>query len=93
MALLYAVPWPPQGIYVKKDRSTRPPIMQGVSNGAPTAPPRPRIAELVGAQPVTVQAAELSAKPWPQVLSTSYMMSSGSTGFDTKTYEHGQILV
>ncbi|MFM7706157.1 MAG: C4-dicarboxylate ABC transporter substrate-binding protein, partial [Rubrivivax sp.] len=45
-----------------------------------------RIAELVGAQPVTVQAAELS-----QAMATGVVesyMSSGSTGFDTKTYEH-----
>ena len=42
-----------------------------------------RIAELVGAQPVTVQAAELS-----QALATGVVesyMSSGSTGYDTKT--------
>jgi TRAP-type transport system periplasmic protein len=41
---------------------------------------------LVGAQPVTVQAAELS-----QAMATGVVesyMSSGSTGFDTKTYEH-----
>src|SRR3954463_6920350 len=44
-----------------------------------------RIAELVGAQPVTVQAAELT-----QALATGVVdsyMSSGSTGFDSKTYE------
>jgi len=41
---------------------------------------------LVGAQPVTVQAAELS-----QALATGVVdsyMSSGSTGYDSKTYEH-----
>ena len=45
-----------------------------------------RIAELVGAQPVTVQAAEVS-----QALATGVVescMSSGSTGADTKLYEH-----
>ena len=44
------------------------------------------IAELVGAQPVTVQAAEVS-----QALATGVIdsyMSSGATGFDSKTYEH-----
>jgi len=40
----------------------------------------------VGAQPVTVQAAELSQAMATGVIE-SYM-SSGSTGFDTKTYEH-----
>ena len=39
-----------------------------------------------GAQPVTVQAAELSQAMATGVIE-SYM-SSGSTGFDTKTYEH-----
>jgi len=40
----------------------------------------------VGAQPVTVQAAELS-----QAMATGVVesyMSSGATGYDTKTYEH-----
>jgi TRAP-type transport system periplasmic protein len=40
----------------------------------------------VGAQPVTVQAAELSQAMATKVVD-SYM-SSGSTGFDTKTFEH-----
>jgi hypothetical protein len=50
------------------------------------SPATARIAELVGAQPVTVQAAELSQAMATGVIE-SYM-SSGSTGFDTKTYEH-----
>jgi TRAP-type C4-dicarboxylate transport system substrate-binding protein len=44
------------------------------------------VAELVGAQPVTVQAAELSQAMATGVIE-SYM-SSGATGYDTKTYEH-----
>jgi TRAP-type transport system periplasmic protein len=40
----------------------------------------------VGAQPVTVQAAELSQAMATGVIE-SYM-SSGATGYDTKTYEH-----
>jgi TRAP-type C4-dicarboxylate transport system substrate-binding protein len=50
------------------------------------SPATAKIAELVGAQPVTVQAAELS-----QALATGVVdsyMSSGSTGYDSKTYEH-----
>jgi len=50
------------------------------------SPATARIAELVGAQPVTVQAAELSQAMATGVIE-SYM-SSGSTGFDSKTYEH-----
>ena len=81
---LYAVPWPPQGIYVKKPINAAADL-KGVKWRA-YSPATARIAELVGAQPVTVQAAELS-----QAMATGVVesyMSSGSTGFDTKTYEH-----
>ena len=81
---LYAVPWPPQGIYAKKPINVASDL-KGVKWRAYN-PQTSRIAELVGAQPVTVQAAELS-----QALATGVVesyMSSGSTGWDTKTYEH-----
>jgi TRAP-type C4-dicarboxylate transport system substrate-binding protein len=84
MMLLYAVPWPPQGIYVKKPINSAADL-KGVKWRA-YSPATARIAELVGAQPVTVQAAELS-----QAMATGVVesyMSSGSTGYDTKTYEH-----
>ena len=84
MMVLYAVPWPPQGIYVKKQINSAADL-KGVKWRA-YSPATARIAELVGAQPVTVQAAELS-----QAMATGVVesyMSSGSTGFDTKTYEH-----
>ena len=84
MMLLYAVPWPPQGIYVKKP-ITSAADLKGVKWRA-YSPATARIAELVGAQPVTVQAAELSQAMATGVIE-SYM-SSGSTGYDTKTYEH-----
>jgi TRAP-type transport system periplasmic protein len=84
LMVLYAVPWPPQGIYAKKPINTSADL-KGVKWRAYN-PQTSRIAELVGAQPVTVQAAELS-----QALATGVVesyMSSGSTGYDTKTYEH-----
>jgi TRAP-type transport system periplasmic protein len=84
MALLFSVPWPPQGIYVKKPINSGADL-KGVKWRA-YSPATARIAELVGAQPVTVQAAELSQAMATGVIE-SYM-SSGSTGFDTKTYEH-----
>ena len=84
MMLLYAVPWPPQGIYVKKPINSAADL-KGVKWRA-YSPATARIAELVGAQPVTVQAAELSQAMATGVIE-SYM-SSGSTGYDTKTYEH-----
>src|SRR4051812_34339335 len=84
MSLLYAVAWPPQGIYVKKPINSAADL-KGVKWRA-YSPATARIAELVGAQPVTVQAAELSQAMATGVIE-SYM-SSGSTGYDTKTYEH-----
>jgi TRAP-type transport system periplasmic protein len=84
MMLLYAVPWPPQGIYAKKP-ITSAADLKGLKWRA-YSPATSRIAELVGAQPVTVQAAELSQAMATGVIE-SYM-SSGSTGYDSKTYEY-----
>ena len=84
MLLLYSVAWPPQGIYAKKPINSAADL-KGVKWRA-YSPSTSRIAELVGAQPVTVQAAELS-----QAMATGVVesyMSSGSTGYDTKTFEH-----
>ena len=84
MVMLYAVAWPPQGIYSKKPIASAADL-KGAKWRA-YSPATARIAELVGAQPVTVQAAELSQAMATGVID-SYM-SSGSTGFDSKTYEH-----
>ena len=84
MMVLYAVPWPPQGIYAKRPLNSAADL-KGMKWRA-YSPATARVAELVGAQPVTVQAAELS-----QAMATGVVesyMSSGSTGFDSKTYEH-----
>lgn len=84
MGLLYAVAWPPQGIYTKKPLNSAADL-KGVKWRA-YSPSTSRIAELVGAQPVTVQAAELS-----QALATGVVestMTSGATGVDSKLYEH-----
>jgi TRAP-type C4-dicarboxylate transport system substrate-binding protein len=83
MKLLYTIAWPPQGIYVKKEISSVA-DMRGLKWRA-YSPATGKIAELIGAQPVTIQAAELS-----QALATGVVesyMSSGSTGYDSKTYE------
>ena len=83
MKLLYAVAWPPQGIYTKKEISSVADL-RGIKWRA-YSPATAKIAELIGAQPVTIQAAELS-----QALATGVVesyMSSGSTGYDSKTYE------
>ena len=84
MMVLYAVAWPPQGIYSKRPLGSGADL-KGIKWRA-YSPATARIAELLGAQPVTVQAADLS-----QAMATGVVesyMSSGSTGFDTKTYEH-----
>jgi TRAP-type transport system periplasmic protein len=83
MKLLYAVPWPPQGIYTKRTLASAA-DMKGLKWRA-YSPATSKIAELVGAQPVTVQASEVS-----QALATGVIdsyMSSGATGYDSKTYE------
>src|SRR5262245_4048479 len=72
MTVLYTVPWPPQGIYSKKMLNSGA-DMKGLKWRA-YSPATAKIAELVNAQPVTIQAAEL-----PQALATgvvdSYMSS------------------
>ena len=84
MMVLYAVPWPPQGIYSKKPLASAADL-KGMKWRA-YSPATSRIAELVGAQPVTVQAAEVSQAFATGV--TESMMSSGSTGADAKLHEH-----
>ena len=84
MMALYAVPWPPQGIYSKKPLASAADL-KGIKWRA-YSPATSRIAELVGAQPVTVQAAEVSQAFATGV--TESMMSSGSTGADAKLHEH-----
>jgi len=83
MLLLFAVPWAPQGIYANKDINSLD-DMKGLkwrSYNVGTA----RIGELIGAQSVTVQAAELA-----QALATGVVNSfitSAATGHDSKAWE------
>jgi len=84
MSVLFAVAWPPQGVYTKKPINSAADL-KGVKWRA-YSPATSRIAELVGAQPVTVQAAEFA-----QALATGVVestMTSGATGVDSKLYEH-----
>ena len=84
MMLLYSVAWPPQGIYTKKPVASAADL-KGIKWRA-YSPATARIAELVSAQPVTVQAAEFA-----QALATGVVestMTSGATGVDSKLYEH-----
>jgi TRAP-type C4-dicarboxylate transport system substrate-binding protein len=83
LVLLYAVPWPPQGLYFKKAINSVA-EMKGIkfrSYNNATA----RLAELTGMLPVTIEAAEIS-----QAFATGVaeaMISSGSTGYDRKVWE------
>ena len=83
MKVLYAVAWPPQGIFSAKPISSAADL-KGAKWRAYN-PNTSRIAQLVGAQPVTVQAAELT-----QALATGAVntfMTSAATGFDGKVWE------
>ena len=84
LVLLYGVPWPSQGLYFNKEinsvADTKGIKFRSYNNS--TA----RIAELMGMLPVQVEAAELS-----QALATGVaeaFISSGSTGYDRKVWEH-----
>ena len=83
LVLVYSVPWPPQGIYTKKPLTSGA-DMKGVKFRAYNAATA-RLAELLGAVPVQIEAAELS-----QALATGVaesFISSGSTGYDSKVWE------
>ena len=82
--LLYAVPWPPQGLYNKQPVNSAA-DMKGVKFRAYNAATS-RLAELMGAVPTKIEAAELV-----QAFATGVadsMISSGSTGYDRKIWEH-----
>jgi len=83
LMLLFAVPWAPQGIYAKKELNSVD-DMKGLKWRAYNVGTA-RIGELVGAQSVTVQAAELA-----QALATGVVnsfMTSAATGYDSKAWE------
>jgi len=83
LKVLYSVPWPPQGIYANRPIATIA-DMKGLKMRTYN-PATSRIAELAGAQPVTIQAAELA-----QAMATGAVnanITSGATGYDTKAWE------
>ena len=81
---LYSVPWPPQGLYAPAEIAAVEDL-EGLKFRAYNAATA-RLAELAGMQPVQIEAAELS-----QALATGVaeaFVSSGSTGYDEKVWEH-----
>ena len=82
--LLYSVAWPPQGIYTKKPVNSAADL-KGMKWRV-YSPTTARIGELVGAQPATIQEAELS-----QALATGViegLITSSATGADNKLFEN-----
>ncbi|HYG45407.1 MAG TPA: TRAP transporter substrate-binding protein [Bordetella sp.] len=83
MQLLYAVPWPPQGLYSVKPIDSVEDFRRAKFRSY--SPSTSYLAQLVHAQPVTVQAAELT-----QALATGVvevLMTSPNTGVDAKFWE------
>jgi TRAP-type C4-dicarboxylate transport system substrate-binding protein len=84
LVLLYSVPWPAQGLFSTK-------AVDSISDMRKIkwraySPATAKMGELMGAQAVTVQAAELS-----QALATGVVeafMTSSATGVDSRIYEH-----
>src|SRR5688572_18532610 len=84
LTLLYSVPWPPQGIYAKKQLASVADL-KGVKFRA-YSPTTSRLAELMGAIPTTVQVPEI-----PQAFRTGLvdaMITSGATGVDTQAWDY-----
>jgi TRAP-type C4-dicarboxylate transport system substrate-binding protein len=86
LKLLYTVPWPGQSLYSTK-AITSFQDLKGTKMRAYN-PATTRIAEYVGAQPVTIQLAELG-----QALATGTVdnfLTSSASGVDSKLYEHAK---
>src|SRR3989442_7413432 len=78
--LLYSVPWPPQGIYAKKEINSTADLKG--AKFRTYSPTTARLAELMGAIPTTVQVPDI-----PQAFKTGLvdsMITSGATGVDTQ---------
>jgi TRAP-type C4-dicarboxylate transport system substrate-binding protein len=83
LVLLYSVPWPPQGLYFKKQVKSVS-DMAGVkvrSYNKATA----RLAELTGMAPVQIEAAEISQAMAAGVINS--LITSAVTGQDSKVWE------
>jgi len=84
LVLLYSVPWPAQGLYFKKPINSVADA-KGIKFRGYNAATN-ELAKLMGMNPVQIEAAELV-----QALATGVaeaFVSSGSTGYDRKVWEH-----
>lgn len=83
VVFLYAVPWPPQGLYTKKPVASAQDL-RGMRFRAYN-PATARLAELLGMAPVQVEAADI-----PQAFATGIveaMITSPVTGVDTQAWD------
>ncbi|HET7413286.1 MAG TPA: TRAP transporter substrate-binding protein [Pararhizobium sp.] len=83
LVYIYAVPWPPQGLYVNKKIDSVADLKGIKFRAYNTA--TAKIADLAGMVPVQIEAADLS-----QALATGVadaFISSGATGVDSKVWE------
>lgn len=83
LVLLFAAPWPPQGVYMNKEVSDAS-SFDGVKFRAYN-PSTARLAELLGAVPATIATSEIS-----QAFSTGVingMITSPSTGVDSQAWD------
>jgi len=83
MMVLYSVPWPPQGIYTRKELKTID-DMKGIKFRTYN-PATSQLAKLAGAVPTQVEAADI-----PQAFSTGRvdaMIPSASTGVNSKAWD------
>ena len=82
--LLYSVPWPPQGLYAKKEINSAADLKG--AKFRTYSPTTARLAELMGAIPTTVQVPDI-----PQAFKTGLvdsMITSGATGVDTQAWDY-----
>nr|WP_236630323.1 TRAP transporter substrate-binding protein [Thermus thermamylovorans] len=83
MVLLYAVPWPPQGLYTRRPVNSAQDL-RGLRFRAYN-PATARMAELLGMTPVQVEAADI-----PQAFATGIveaMVTSAATGVDSQAWD------
>jgi TRAP-type C4-dicarboxylate transport system substrate-binding protein len=83
LMVLYAVPWPPQGIYASREINSVD-DMKGLSWRVYNSGTQ-RIAQIVDAYPVTIQAADLQRALATGLINA--LMTSGATGYDAKVWE------
>ncbi len=84
--LLYSVPWPPQGLYTKKEINSLDDLKG--TKFRTYSPNTSRFAELVGAIPTTTQVPDI-----PQAFRTGLvdaMITSGATGVDSQAWDYLQ---